>query len=179
MKNMLEVTYTVEISTPAGSVWAGIASNGSLLSLEFDHLPRGLQKKQDAPTKEAINTANSLEKQLDEYFRGVRRSFDLPLVVEGTGFQRRVWAAIEEIPYGEVATYSHLAAMAGSPRACRAAGSATGSNPLAIVIPCHRVLPIPLYKAAVEGTKPLPGVGSYGGGEERKRALLKLEGLPL
>lgn len=101
--------------------------------------------------------------QLDEYFAGERRSFDLPLAAAGTEFQRQVWFALAEIPYGETISYAELAAWVGRPTAFRAVGQANGANPLPIVLPCHRVV-------ASGG-----GIGGYGGGLELKRRLLALE----
>lgn len=101
--------------------------------------------------------------QLAAYFAGDLRAFDLPLHLEGTPFQRRVWAALCEIPYGQTVSYGELAARVGSPGASRAVGLANGRNPIAIVVPCHRVI-------AADGT-----LGGYGGGLERKRHLLDLE----
>ena len=80
------------------------------------------------------------EEQLNEYFAGVRREFDLPLAAKGTAFQQAVWAQLCKIPYGEVRTYGQLAAALGKPRASRAVGSACHHNPLCIVVPCHRVI---------------------------------------
>ena len=79
-------------------------------------------------------------RQLEEYFAGRRRNFQLPLAPAGTAFQRQVWSALENIPYGQTMSYGALAARAGSPRAFRAAGQACRRNPLAIVIPCHRAV---------------------------------------
>lgn len=103
-------------------------------------------------------------RQLDEYFLGARRAFgvDIDWSMAG-GFTRRVLEAATRIPYGEVATYAQVAAAAGSPRAARAAGSALASNPLPIVVPCHRVVPAG------------GGLGGYAGGAEMKARLLKLE----
>jgi methylated-DNA-[protein]-cysteine S-methyltransferase len=101
--------------------------------------------------------------QLREYFAGGRTAFDLPLSFTGTPFQRRVWTALCEIPYGETVTYGQLAARIGHPTAARAVGLANGHNPIAIIVPCHRV---------VGATGDLTG---YGGGLERKRFLLALE----
>jgi methylated-DNA-[protein]-cysteine S-methyltransferase len=101
--------------------------------------------------------------QLHAYFAGELRRFDLPLSPGGTGFQRRVWAAVAEVPYGSTTSYSALAAEIGNPRACRAVGAANGRNPLPVIVPCHRVLGA---AGALTG---------YGGGLERKRALLDLE----
>ena len=80
------------------------------------------------------------EEQLNEYFSGVRREFDLPLAAKGTAFQQAVWAQLRKIPYGEVRTYGQLAAALGKPKASRAVGSACHRNPLCIVVPCHRVI---------------------------------------
>jgi methylated-DNA-[protein]-cysteine S-methyltransferase len=101
--------------------------------------------------------------QLRAYFAGELRDFELPLSPGGTEFQRRVWRAVEAIPYGTTTSYSALAASLGSPAACRAVGAANGRNPLPVVIPCHRL---------VGSAGALTG---YGGGLERKRALLELE----
>jgi methylated-DNA-[protein]-cysteine S-methyltransferase len=101
--------------------------------------------------------------QLDEYFAGARTEFDVTLRLEGTEFQRRVWAGLLEIPYGETSSYGELATRIGQPRASRAVGLANGRNPVGIIVPCHRV---------VGSTGALTG---YGGGLHRKRALLDLE----
>lgn len=102
-------------------------------------------------------------RQLKEYFEGRRTRFELPLDLRGTPFQRRVWEALRAIPYGETRTYAEIAAQIGAPRAVRAAGAANGTNPVAIIVPCHRVI-------ATGG-----GLGGYGFGLERKRFLLDLE----
>lgn len=101
--------------------------------------------------------------QLREYFAGERTAFDLPLAPHGTEFQRRVWAALVEIPYGGTTSYGELAQRLGSPGASRAVGLANGRNPIGIVIPCHRVV-------GSEGS-----LTGYGGGLERKRVLLDHE----
>jgi methylated-DNA-[protein]-cysteine S-methyltransferase len=107
-------------------------------------------------------------RELDEYFAGARRAFEVPLDwrLAGPGFARRVLRATAGIPYGAVASYKQVAGRAGSPRAFRAAGTALGANPLPIVVPCHRVL-------HAGG-----GLGGYTGGLERKRALLAVERWP-
>jgi methylated-DNA-[protein]-cysteine S-methyltransferase len=105
------------------------------------------------------------ERQLAEYFARQRRAFDLPLAPAGTPFQRRIWAALQEIPYGETRSYSQLAAAVGSPNASRAAGHANGRNPLSIVIPCHRVI-------GANGT-----LTGFAGGLGTKATLLELEGV--
>ena len=103
------------------------------------------------------------EAQLDAYFDGELRRFELPLASRGTPFQLRVWEALLEIPYGGTVSYSELAAAIGRPSACRAVGAANGRNPLAVIVPCHRVIGA---AGALTG---------YGGGVERKRLLLALE----
>jgi methylated-DNA-[protein]-cysteine S-methyltransferase len=101
--------------------------------------------------------------QLLAYFAGELREFDLPLAPRGTPFQREVWSALREIPYGRTVSYAELAAAVGRPHAARAVGAANGRNPIAVVIPCHRVIGA---SGALTG---------YGGGLERKRLLLDLE----
>ena len=101
--------------------------------------------------------------QLDEYFAGRRFVFDLPLRAAGTPFQMRVWKALEKVPYGKTCSYGQLAAWAGNPRAARAVGGAVHVNPIAILIPCHRVI-------GADGT-----LTGYGGGLWRKEFLLQLE----
>jgi methylated-DNA-[protein]-cysteine S-methyltransferase len=105
-----------------------------------------------------------IKKELEEYFQGRRQAFDLPLDPDpaGTVFQSNVWAALCEVPYGEVVSYGDLARWAGRPKAVRAVGGACGANRIPIIIPCHRVV-------AKEG------LGGFGGGSKMKKQLLKLE----
>jgi methylated-DNA-[protein]-cysteine S-methyltransferase len=103
------------------------------------------------------------EAQLHAYFAGELRRFELPLAPRGTAFQLSVWEALLELPYGSTTTYSELAASIGRTSACRAVGAANGRNPLAVIVPCHRVIGA---AGALTG---------YGGGLERKRLLLALE----
>lgn len=102
-------------------------------------------------------------KQLGAYFAGELTEFDLELELVGTDFQRRVWAALQTIPYGQTASYGEIAERIGAPGAARAVGLANGHNPISIIVPCHRV---------VGATGSLTG---YGGGIDRKRFLLDLE----
>ena len=101
--------------------------------------------------------------QLQQYFAGTRTSFDVPLEPSGTPFQLRVWSALQDIGYGETLSYGELAARVGQPSAARAVGMANGRNPIAVIVPCHRVI-------GADGT-----LTGYGGGLERKRMLLALE----
>ncbi|MFI7383670.1 methylated-DNA--[protein]-cysteine S-methyltransferase [Streptomyces sp. NPDC049813] len=101
--------------------------------------------------------------QLTAYFQGELTTFDLPLNLRGTPFQRRVWEELRHIPYGETRTYGELAAALGNPAASRAVGLANGKNPVGVIVPCHRVI-------GAGG-----GLTGYGGGLERKRRLLDFE----
>lgn len=109
---------------------------------------------------EPFGTVND---QLDEYFAGERTEFDLALHPSGTPFQLKVWDALRTIPYGEVRSYGEIAEQIGKPGAARAVGLANGRNPISIIVPCHRVIGA---SGALTG---------YGGGLERKQALLDLE----
>jgi methylated-DNA-[protein]-cysteine S-methyltransferase len=102
--------------------------------------------------------------QLEEYFAGERHAFDVPMELDGTGFQRDVWSELTRIPYGETISYGELARRVGRPSAPRAVGQANGRNPIPIIVPCHRVVAS-------------NGIGGYGGGLELKRALLAIEGV--
>ena len=107
--------------------------------------------------------------QLDQYFAGERYEFDVPLDLRGNGFERSVWDALLGIPYGETASYGEIARQIGAPSAARAVGLANGRNPVAVIVPCHRVI-------GADGS-----LTGYAGGLERKRFLLELEAgvLPL
>ena len=113
--------------------------------------------------KEASTLTDIAAKQLEEYFAGERKRFDLPLNPSGTDFQRSVWKALTDIPYGKTKTYKQIAEMIGNPKACRAVGMANNKNPIWIVIPCHRVI-------GADGT-----LTGYGGGLNMKKRLLELE----
>jgi methylated-DNA-[protein]-cysteine S-methyltransferase len=119
----------------------------------------------DAPTAPAGDAASiaAAAIQLEQYFAGERTSFDLDISLAGTPFERRVWEALREIPYGETTSYAEIATRIGAPSACRAVGRANGRNPIALIVPCHRV---------VGSNGSLTG---YAGGLEMKRALLELE----
>ena len=108
------------------------------------------------------NVTNMAATQLQEYFAGHRRMFDVPIDPQGTDFQREVWRALELIPFGETRTYAQVAASIGRPGASRAVGGANNANPIPIIIPCHRVV------AA-------NGMGGYAYGLDMKRFLLELE----
>jgi methylated-DNA-[protein]-cysteine S-methyltransferase len=103
--------------------------------------------------------------ELDDYLESKRTSFSVPLHSAGTNFQQEVWRQIARIPFGKTISYAELAKRAGAPKAVRAAGTATGRNPLGIIVPCHRVV-------GKNG-----GLGGYAGGLDRKKRLLEIEGL--
>jgi methylated-DNA-[protein]-cysteine S-methyltransferase len=124
--------------------------------------PRGIEHWTQDPDAGPLPAAVL---QLEEYFAGKRRDFDLPLRPQGTDFQQRVWRALTEIPYGVTWSYGELARRIGNPNASRAVGLANGQNPISILVPCHRVI-------GANGS-----LTGYGGGLERKRWLLAHEGL--
>jgi len=130
-------------------------------------LPKSAGCRPDPSWKEARGkppaALGEARRQLTEYFAGSRRAFDLPLAAGGTPFQQRVWDALRRIPYGETISYGELARRIGKPTASRAVGAANGRNPIAIVVPCHRVI-------GADGT-----LIGYGGGLPVKEALLALE----
>jgi methylated-DNA-[protein]-cysteine S-methyltransferase len=151
--------YTI-IDSPVGALLLA-ADEAGLRTILF---PRGGCAAEPAPDWRPDPTPlASAVRQLESYFAGDRREFDLPLAPRGTDFQRRVWQELGEIPFGATLSYGELARRIGRPTAVRAVGAANGANPLPIVIPCHRV---------IGSTGQLVG---YGGGVEVKRALLDLE----
>jgi methylated-DNA-[protein]-cysteine S-methyltransferase len=141
------------VEAPIGTLWLARDQDG-LTSVAFDG-PGGARST-DALLLEAAA-------QLQAYFAGELERFELPLSLHGTVFQERVWAAVASIPYGTATTYGSLADELGMPAAYRAVGAANARNPLPVVIPCHRVVGV---SGALTG---------YGGGLERKRALLAHE----
>ena len=144
--------------SPVGSL--GLTAEGQALTRIF-FAPAG--PPAEAETAEPGGLFKQAFRQLEEYFAGRRRNFNLPLAPAGTEFQRRVWAALRDIPYGQTISYGTLAARAGSPRAFRAAGQACHRNPLVIIIPCHRVV-------GKDGR-----LTGFGGGLDIKDFLLRLE----
>ncbi len=135
-------------------------SNGeALLGLEFDDPKYPLEP---AP-RGHDSIIDATRRQLDRYFAGKLKVFDVPVAPSGTHFQQRVWAALQKIPYGVTCSYGALAAAISKPKASRAVGLANGKNPIAIIVPCHRVI-------GADGS-----LTGYGGGMERKRFLLGLE----
>jgi len=158
------VTRThVVLPSPIGPLTL-VAQDGKLSGLYLDtqrHLPA--QDTLGGPGDCATEPFAAAAAQLAEYFAGHRTVFDLPLAPAGTEFQRRVWTALQAIPYGQTWSYAQLAEKIGKSGASRAVGLANGRNPIAVVIPCHRVI-------GADGS-----LTGYGGGLDRKRFLLDLE----
>jgi methylated-DNA-[protein]-cysteine S-methyltransferase len=150
------------LATPLGTLLA-TAAGGALTGLYYEGRPHAPQPGADWAEDAAAAPLRECARQLREYFDGVRKTFDLPLTPDGSPFQRRVWIEIAAIPYGETLTYADLAARAGAPGSARAAGTATGRNPISIIVPCHRV---------VGSDGRLTG---YAGGVDRKAKLLDIE----
>jgi methylated-DNA-[protein]-cysteine S-methyltransferase len=153
------IFYTT-INSPVGKLF--LTSNGEAITELFmeEHKggpkPIGDWRRDDALFREAAD-------QLRAYFAGELTEFDLRLATGGAPFQQRVWAELQKIPYGSTISYGELARRIGSPKASRAVGAANGSNPISIIIPCHRV---------IGSNGKLTG---YGGGIERKKFLLEFE----
>jgi methylated-DNA-[protein]-cysteine S-methyltransferase len=159
----METLYYSRMTSPVGPLLIGV-SETALVSLEFD---RGLPKKiggQPVMWEESESQTRSVRQQLEEYFSGKRRNFDLQLDLRGTAFQKRCWNELLRIPCGETRSYAEIARAVGSPRSFRAVGQANHYNPIAIIVPCHRVLAAGCY------------LGGYGGGLPVKAWLLRLEG---
>ncbi|NDL58088.1 methylated-DNA--[protein]-cysteine S-methyltransferase [Phytoactinopolyspora mesophila] len=153
--------YWTTIDSPVGELLL-TADDAGLTGLHMEerrHGPAGI----DPRWVRDESTFADAHKQIDAYFAGELQEFDLPLNPSGTTFQRRVWASLRTIPYGEVRSYREIAEEIGRPTASRAVGMANGRNPISIIVPCHRVI----------GTS--GALTGYGGGLERKRLLLDME----
>lgn len=149
------------IDTPLGKTRI-VATERGICRMDFtEKIPSSRPSESGSP-KAAANLARA-ERQLREYFDGKRTEFDLPLDLQGTEMQQRVWKRLQEIPFGKTLSYGDLARRVGSPKAARAVGSACGKNPVSLVVPCHRVI-------GTDG-----GLHGYGGGLWRKKALLEHE----
>lgn len=150
------------IASPVGPLLLA-ASEAALVAIEFRHNRHPVRR--DAQWREGDNAIlRETEAQLQAYFAGTRRAFDLPLAPQGTPFQRTVWQALAAIPFGATWRYRDLALHIGNPAATRAVGAANGRNPLPIVLPCHRVI-------GADGS-----LTGFGGGLDTKAFLLRLEG---
>jgi O-6-methylguanine DNA methyltransferase len=170
----METLHSTIFKSPIGPLFLA-ASDRGLVALEFDVRRPGQQTIRPNPRdlRTESNTRKFAEspevlrpyvQELNEYFAGKRREFTFPLDLRGTDFQVACWRALLKIPYGETRTYADIARAVDSPRGFRAVGMANNRNPIAIVVPCHRVI-------ASDGT-----LCGYGGGLDIKRKLLELEG---
>jgi len=166
------LTYYTDIPSPIGPLLLtsdGVSLTGLYMSEPTNGVADGLEKwgmSDSLPgwvRDDEVKPFKEAREQLEEYFAGTRTSFDLPLSMEGTDFQRLVWDALTEIPYGTTVSYGELARRVGNPNGSRAVGLANGRNPIAVIVPCHRV---------IGSNGKLTG---YGGGLPRKAALLDFE----
>ncbi len=159
----LETLFYSRMESPVGELLLGV-SGSALVTLGFGHdLPNKVGGRVVAWRESPESTATAGQ-QLEEYFAGERRKFTIPLDLRGTDFQKQCWQELLRIPYGETRSYAEIARAIGRPRSFRAVGQANHFNPIAIVVPCHRVL--------AAGTE----LGGYGGGLATKAFLLRLEG---
>lgn len=147
------------VVSPIGPLWLE-EEDGAISGLRFAAPAAPARPALEQQTSPLLEQA---KQQLAEYFAGQRQVFDLPLRVQGTPFQQRVWAALREIPYGQTRSYKQIAEQIGSPNASRAVGMANNRNPIAILIPCHRVI-------GADGS-----LTGYAGGLAAKERLLALE----
>jgi methylated-DNA-[protein]-cysteine S-methyltransferase len=156
----MESIYYTRTASPAGPLLLALSGRG-LLKLEFDRGQRA--EGVDQSWHESADALNPWLRELNEYFDGYRQDFSLPLDLRGTDFQLKCWRALLDIRYGETRTYRDIAQAIAHPHAFRAVGMSNNRNPIAIVVPCHRVI-------ASDGS-----LCGYGGGLDIKRKLLDLE----
>ena len=170
----METLHSTTFTSPVGPLFLA-ASRAGLVALEFDARLAGQQTIRPNPRdlraersglhfEESESALRPYVSELEEYFAGRRREFSFALDLRGTDFQKACWNALLTIPYGETRTYANIARAIQKPQAFRAVGMANNRNPIAIVVPCHRVI-------ASDGT-----LCGYGGGLDLKRKLLELEG---
>jgi O-6-methylguanine DNA methyltransferase len=170
----MEVLHSTMFNSPVGPLFLAASEKG-LVALEFDARLPGQQTIRPNPRDLRVESKtlrferddgkmSGYTRELAEYFAGSRREFRFPLDLRGTDFQLACWRALQAIPYGETRTYGDIARAVGRPQGFRAVGMANNRNPIAVVVPCHRVI-------ASDGT-----LCGYGGGLDVKRKLLELEG---
>jgi O-6-methylguanine DNA methyltransferase len=170
----MEILHSTTVMSAVGPLFLASSERG-LVALEFDRRLPGQQTIRPNPRdlraeskkmqfQESESELRPYARELEEYFSGARREFSFPLDLRGTDFQVACWRALVRIPYGETRTYADIARAVGRPQGFRAVGMANNRNPIAIVVPCHRVI-------ASDGT-----LCGYGGGLDVKRKLLELEG---
>ena len=161
----MEAIYYSRITSPVGPLILGVTARG-LFCLEFDSPGALLYRTRNNghAWNFSAEKTEAYVAELREYFDGKRTRFSFALDLHGTEFQKRCWKALTRIPYGKTKTYAQIAKEVGRPKAFRAVGQANHRNPMAIVVPCHRVL-------QADGS-----LGGYGGGLDKKATLLRLEG---
>jgi methylated-DNA-[protein]-cysteine S-methyltransferase len=162
------MTAHAEMPSPVGELLL-VASDVGLVAVRFERNRHGDDPRASSVPRASASPAearllDAARAQLTEYFAGARVAFDLPLDAQGTPFQRRVWDALGEIPFGQTVSYAELARRTGDANAVRAVGAANGRNPIPIIVPCHRVI-------GANGS-----LVGFGGGLERKQWLLEHEG---
>lgn len=169
MRNIKEKLYTWEFESYFGKMIA-IASDNTLYLLLADSTENKEKFKKrifDIYSGKIIEgrskLSNRVEQEVNEYAKGKRRKFDIKLDAQGTDFQKTVWYCLLEIPYSDLTNYDSIAKKIGKEKASRAVGNAVGSNPIQIIIPCHRVI------------RKDKGLGGFAGGLEMKKKLLKIE----
>ncbi len=161
----METFYLSRYDSPLGTYIIG-GSSLDVVCVETESHMTSLMaqwRKKGIEAKDAAGQNDRVIAELDAYFAGDLKEFTVPLDLRGTEFQRRIWKLLLNIPYGETRSYGQVASALGRPKASRAVGQAVGTNPVSIIVPCHRVI-------GVNG-----GLVGYGGGLHRKQALLKLE----
>ena len=156
---MNDTRYYDMMPSPIGDLML-VSDGEALTGLYMNNQKHAARRAKAVPDAKLLKHPRA---QMQAYFAGELRDFELPLAPEGTPFQQRVWRALRDIPYGETISYGELARRIGQPKASRAVGLANGQNPIGIVVPCHRVI-------GADGS-----LTGYGGGLERKRWLLAHE----
>jgi methylated-DNA-[protein]-cysteine S-methyltransferase len=166
--------YTTTVESPCGPLLCVVDEAGSVVRIEFSgkdgrDSPKVTERMRDRGIEvvEDPDRTAEVRRQLEEYFAGKRREFDLPLSPVGTPFELAVWEELKKIPFGETRSYGEIAAALGRHGSARAVGRANGANPIPIVVPCHRVI-------GADGS-----LTGFGGGLEAKSRLLEIEGLAL
>jgi O-6-methylguanine DNA methyltransferase len=151
-----------KIESPVGKLLL-LASEDKLIGTKFSNSIENDEFSDNVEEKSYLPIFHDTEVQLNEYFQGKRKSFSIPIVLNGTEFQQKVWKQLQSIPFGETISYQELAERVGDSKKARAVGNANGKNPIPIIVPCHRVI-------AKDGS-----LGGFGGGLTIKRYLLELE----
>jgi methylated-DNA-[protein]-cysteine S-methyltransferase len=158
--------YTHVLPSPVGEIFIAVNERGAVARLHFltDESAEEAASGLRGPVVRDARRCRHVAEQLDEYFARARRDFDLDVELDGTPFQKSVWRRLRRIPYGRTLSYRELARSLGNPAATRAVGRANATNPISLVVPCHRVI-------GADGS-----LTGFGGGIEIKRSLLELEG---